>query len=538
MSKTIPSSWSPRSIGDLAAGRPILAADALGLINATHHLYQRLGARCQMFDSRIVGAYETDSSSYTTVNSADAAWPLNLHQGVLTLTRNANDDGDDVHYLIFSAVGADIEVEITIYAPDTDEVIATMTAGNDGATAAFGTVATISAADADAGGVFGSPPRILAASMRARINPLSAASVATLERAFLYETYIDETELPTSIAEAPSSPPTLLTSPVASGTVRRGELLSCTTGTWANTPSSYTYQWTRGGVDISGATSSTYTVVAADIPELIACEVTAINGAGSSTPAPSNNLASPLKPIYDLDANARVWVHTQGPDASVGNPVSVWESADGAWDLVQPTGTNQPTRQSDGIDFDGVDNWMTADDSASILNGAYTVCDGFKDVGDSDTNTRQLWGNYTDGVSTATRRCSHVNLSRPGSANTTRMRYLLGANSSATVISLTSLSSLGAAGPYHLAFRSPAPGSGSAEALQLTDPLAPINTGAWATVGMANDLHTVGAQRINSAVAPLLPWQGTLFYHVILTYEASDADLDEVRDALAAEGVL
>lgn len=114
---------------------------------------------------------------------------------------------------------------------------------------------------------------------------------------------------------------------------------------------------------------------------------------------------------------------------------------------------------------------------------------------------------------------------------------MLGANSSAAVILLTSVAG-SAAGPYHLAFRSPAPGSGTAEALELTDPLASIATNTWATVGMANDLHTVGAQRINSAVTPLLPWEGTLIYHVLLTYEASDADLDEVRDALAAEGVL
>ncbi|NBT87226.1 MAG: DUF932 domain-containing protein, partial [Flavobacteriaceae bacterium] len=49
--------------------------------------------------------------------------------------------------------------------------------------------------------------------------------------------------------------------PVVSGTAATGETLSCTTGTWINSPTSYAYQWYRNNTtSIGGATSSTYVV--------------------------------------------------------------------------------------------------------------------------------------------------------------------------------------------------------------------------------------------------------------------------------------
>lgn len=67
-------------------------------------------------------------------------------------------------------------------------------------------------------------------------------------------------------------------------------LLTATNGTWSNVPTSYTYQWTRGGVNIASATSGTYTLVAADRGQNIVCVVTATN-AGGSTPQASNTIA-------------------------------------------------------------------------------------------------------------------------------------------------------------------------------------------------------------------------------------------------------
>jgi hypothetical protein len=65
--------------------------------------------------------------------------------------------------------------------------------------------------------------------------------------------------------------------PVATGTLTVGSVLSCTTGTWTRDPTSYAYQWQGDGINISGATASTYTLVSADVGKLVRCIVTATN---------------------------------------------------------------------------------------------------------------------------------------------------------------------------------------------------------------------------------------------------------------------
>lgn len=81
--------------------------------------------------------------------------------------------------------------------------------------------------------------------------------------------------------------------PTISGTSEVGQTLTVTdTGEWGagTEPFTFTYQWTRGGVDISGATNSTYVLVGADDGESIRCDVTATNNEGSDT-ASSNAIS-------------------------------------------------------------------------------------------------------------------------------------------------------------------------------------------------------------------------------------------------------
>jgi hypothetical protein len=73
-----------------------------------------------------------------------------------------------------------------------------------------------------------------------------------------------------------------------------GSVLTSTTGNWLNTPQSYTYQWKRNGTVNIGTSVATYTIVSADLGgNSITCDVTAINAAGSSTPATSNAVQVP-----------------------------------------------------------------------------------------------------------------------------------------------------------------------------------------------------------------------------------------------------
>jgi len=88
------------------------------------------------------------------------------------------------------------------------------------------------------------------------------------------------------------NPPVNVVAPVISGTTSLGSVLTTTDGTWTgNTPITYTYQWQRNGSPISSATSSTYTIVAADSAANITCVVTATNAFGSSS-ATSNTITA------------------------------------------------------------------------------------------------------------------------------------------------------------------------------------------------------------------------------------------------------
>lgn len=86
--------------------------------------------------------------------------------------------------------------------------------------------------------------------------------------------------LPLTIEFAPEN----TVAPVVSGTPEVGETLSVSNGTFIGTaPITYTYQWKRDGVNISGATSATYLLVLADEGTEISAEVTATNALGSDS---------------------------------------------------------------------------------------------------------------------------------------------------------------------------------------------------------------------------------------------------------------
>jgi len=62
--------------------------------------------------------------------------------------------------------------------------------------------------------------------------------------------------------------------PEITGTVTVGQTLTCSTGTWSNTPT-YVYQWRRNGVPIDGAAESTRLLAAGDLGALMSCTVVA-----------------------------------------------------------------------------------------------------------------------------------------------------------------------------------------------------------------------------------------------------------------------
>ncbi len=84
-------------------------------------------------------------------------------------------------------------------------------------------------------------------------------------------------------------PPQSTAPPAVSGTDATGQMLKSNTGSWTGTsPLSYGYQWQRcdssgaGCVNVSGATSSTYTLTSADAGSSMRVHVSASNSAGSA----------------------------------------------------------------------------------------------------------------------------------------------------------------------------------------------------------------------------------------------------------------
>jgi thermitase len=130
-----------------------------------------------------------------------------------------------------------------------------------------------------------------------------------------------------------ASPPTDTSPPTIAGTAAVGQTLQSSTGTWTNSPTSYTYQWQRcdaSGANcaaISGATLSTYLVASADVGSTIRVAVTASNSAGSAT-ASSGPTA----------------VVSAGPPQNTGLPVASGTAQDGqTLQTTTGTWTNNPT---------------------------------------------------------------------------------------------------------------------------------------------------------------------------------------------------
>jgi hypothetical protein len=134
-----------------------------------------------------------------------------------------------------------------------------------------------------------------------------------------------------SVGNSYGSLPVNIVAPAVTGTATVGQTLSTTNGTWTAAPpiSGFTYQWQRNSVNISGATSSTYLLVEADIGNPIRCVVTATNPLGAVSA--NSNATANVAGIAPVNTVAPVVSGT----ATIGSTLT---TSDGTW-----TGTPTPT---------------------------------------------------------------------------------------------------------------------------------------------------------------------------------------------------
>ncbi|MGC1852780.1 MAG: hypothetical protein WA687_10125, partial [Solirubrobacterales bacterium] len=128
----------------------------------------------------------------------------------------------------------------------------------------------------------------------------------------------------TQVANPPSiippAPGVTIAPPVAPGSIAQpaqsgaltvggpgGQTLTCNPGSWEGSPT-FTYQWYRNGVAISGATASTYVVSAADVASaaVFQCAVMGANADGAATKVSANRATSPAPSPAAPGANASV----------------------------------------------------------------------------------------------------------------------------------------------------------------------------------------------------------------------------------------
>lgn len=177
--------------------------------------------------------------------------------------------------------------------------------------------------------------------------------------------------------------------PVISGTALIGNTITSTTGTWTSDTGviGYLYQWTRDGVNISGATNSTYTLVSADLHTTILCKVAATDTDGTSAYVNSNSLV-----VYDSDYKAVLdYATTQGytlPSVSQRLKQSVLLSSlktAGVWSKLD-TFANFATNGSSNF---ALIDWKRLTQYTAVNSPTFTTNQGFNGNGTSsyiDTN--------------------------------------------------------------------------------------------------------------------------------------------------------
>lgn len=120
-----------------------------------------------------------------------------------------------------------------------------------------------------------------------------------------------------------TSPPTI------SGTPKAGSTLTANEGTWANSPTSFTYQWQRCASDgrscgdITAGTAKTYVPTSGDVGHALRVVVTGVNTDGRSSAT-----SAPTEPVSSANGPTSTVRPTVSGTAAVGQTLTV---SNGSW---------------------------------------------------------------------------------------------------------------------------------------------------------------------------------------------------------------
>lgn len=157
-----------------------------------------------------------------------------------------------------------------------------------------------------------------------------------------------------------------------------GQTLTCSTGTWSNSPTSYNYEWKASGTTVQNGASNSYLTTSSDLGKAIRCEVTATNGTGSGTPVLSDP-APQVLPFSPFDLANLALAFTPYDASKVvlvdGKVSQLTNAAPGNTNhLTQSTAASQPSILS--ADQNGRDVLYVASNGPWLENLAVTGLSG------------------------------------------------------------------------------------------------------------------------------------------------------------------
>jgi polysaccharide lyase-like protein len=176
--------------------------------------------------------------------------------------------------------------------------------------------------------------------------------------------------------------------PVVNGTTLQGQAVSATTGSWSNSPTSYTYQWQdchdyraeggtltcsnatgMGNSCTNSGTGCNYTLASSDVGYNMRVQVTASNGGGSSSPAAS------------VGSGAPSWNQNDTMPMVLGPTSPTWQALfNGSWTTSGQSGCNTTPNQLATTGFhspDGIPGGTWWDQAGDLYtNKFYSLTDG------------------------------------------------------------------------------------------------------------------------------------------------------------------
>jgi hypothetical protein len=159
-----------------------------------------------------------------------------------------------------------------------------------------------------------------------------------------------------------SSVPQSTAAPSISGTPQSGNTLSAATGTWTNSPTSYSYQWQQCDGSgsacsaLSGATGATFALTSSQVGSTLRVAVTASNASGSATASsaatsavtaaasgtPSAGLGTSLPSRLPQSSGSGGVFYvdgSKGSDSGAGTAASPWKTINKALGTVPTSGS-------------------------------------------------------------------------------------------------------------------------------------------------------------------------------------------------------